>query len=655
MKYLLLFLLFAVNQPLLTAQPALIDSLRLELRQAEGDSARAYWMGRMVWHNLRYDLDTAQYYTTQGRGLTDKLKNPVTINSFRHYQGLIHRMRNDYAAAIDTFKIILDFHQQRNDSVRVTGPLFNLGVIYSALGDYATSMKYHQQELDIRYQLGEERLVANTLNSIGNLHNNQKDFQKAHATFSKAKNIAKRLADEDHLSIIYGNLGDNFVALGQLDSAEYYARESLRLNEEMERPWGMAYAMSLLTNIYSKHELWSTALNYGERALQIRREMKQPKDIAISLCDLAEVQSKIGQTQAGIDNIKEALVISDNLGTLEIRVTAYELLANLQAQRGDYQLAYQAQQRLQMARDSLLNIEKSKAVRELEIQYQVKAKERQVVNLQQENALKASAAQQEKRSRIAWTIAAILFALLAAIATLWYRQRLYKNQLINQQKNSLQQSRIYALEQNQQLLAYAATLQAQESERQRIAKDLHDSLGSLLASIRLHFRAIQQQMPQLDTSDIYTKTKSLLQKASDEVRRISHNMMPDELRLGLTTALAELVENHNATSTIQIQLTTEGTPTTPLSEQQNIMLYRIAQELLQNAIKHAAASHISVELLYKNQQVQLCVRDDGKGFEIEKVKQGLGFRSIQSRVAAIGGKLKINTKPQFGTKTVVII
>lgn len=638
-----------------TAQPAVLDSLQLELQKADTDSSRIYWMGRLVWHNLRYDLDSAQHYATTGRILAERQQRAKDINQFRHYQGLIHRIRSEYSAAIDCFKIVLRFHQEQKDTLRTTAPLFNLGVVYSYLGDYAKSMQYYQQELMVHKRYNQQPYIANSLNSIGNLYNNQQEYQKAYAAFINAKTIFEKENNKGQLATVFNNLGDNFNAMGQLDSAEIYALKSLQLDRELERPWGIGFSLALLTEIKREQKNWVSALNYANEALQIRRTTGHPKNIAYSLAHLANVQKELGQTSSAIKNTKEAIVIADSINALEILTQSYQLLAKLEAQQNNYQQAYAAQLAFQRHNDSLFNVDKSKAIEEIEVQYNLKEKEQEVQNLQRENKLKTNLATQERRSRMAWTIAALLLALLAAALTLWYRQRLYKNQLINHQKVSLQQSQISALEQQQKILAFAATLNAQEKERKRIAKDLHDSLGSLLATIRLHFKSIHHQTPTLHQSEAYLKTKSLLLQAGDEVRRISHNMMPDVLQLGLSTAIAELVEDLNVATPANIQFQQLGSCAGKITDQQSIMLYRITQELLQNALKHADAKNIWTQLICKAQQLQLIVEDDGKGFDKDTETYGLGLRSIRSRTEVINGHLQIDTNQTIGTTVIIVM
>ena len=195
----------------------------------------------------------------------------------------------------------------------------------------------------------------------------------------------------------------------------------------------------------------------------------------------------------------------------------------------------------------------------------------------------------------------------------------------------------------------------QEEERKRIAKDLHDGLGGLLATVKLQFGALQKEMQKISELNVYKKTNNLIDDACVEVRKIAHNMMPDALmKLGLYDAVKDMAENINENNKINIRVNNIGFEKR-LDETKEVMLYRIIQELLNNILKHAEAKNIIIQFSQHENELTLTVEDDGKGFDVETAinKGGLGLKSIRSRVDYLKGKLEVDSEMGVGSTTTV--
>lgn len=190
---------------------------------------------------------------------------------------------------------------------------------------------------------------------------------------------------------------------------------------------------------------------------------------------------------------------------------------------------------------------------------------------------------------------------------------------------------------------------AQEEERNRLGRDLHDSVGGMLGTIHLKLQALAQknQNPELQV------LKDLLLEGIKETRSLSHNLTPPHLEnLGLVQALTNQVELLNLNSTIRIKFFHRID--LPISITKEVMIYRIIMELLSNSLKHAKASEIFIQLLSKGDRLELMVEDDGIGFPVEPKKEGIGLKNIQNRVSYLNGELTIDSNPS-GTTTLISI
>lgn len=203
-----------------------------------------------------------------------------------------------------------------------------------------------------------------------------------------------------------------------------------------------------------------------------------------------------------------------------------------------------------------------------------------------------------------------------------------------------------------------ALIEGQENERKRVARELHDGLGQLFAAIRLNFEHLESCIAKGASEDMRARMTNLernINTAIGEVKGISHNLMPDLLeQFGLEAAMHDLVGNLNTADTVTLTLEVVELRE-DLSEPVSLSLYRMAQELITNAIRHSGASNIFVQLIDHGESVMLIVEDDGSGFDIETDSNGLGLRNIRSRAELLDGSVDIDSYAGRGTVTTIEI
>lgn len=215
----------------------------------------------------------------------------------------------------------------------------------------------------------------------------------------------------------------------------------------------------------------------------------------------------------------------------------------------------------------------------------------------------------------------------------------------------IQKQRIADLEQKNKLLALNSMIEGQESERLRIAQDLHDGLGGLLTTVKAHFNAIEREIANIKEMNIYAKTNQLIDEACVEVRRIAHDMVPYSLKMnGLEGVLSDIRQTVLGKG-IQCDVDIHNVKEEVLGEQKVVMIYRIIQEVVTNALKHSGASHMLIQLVGHENGLNVMIEDNGKGFDVNQLLQGkgLGLKSIESRVKYLEGTLNIDSTPNQGT------
>lgn len=197
----------------------------------------------------------------------------------------------------------------------------------------------------------------------------------------------------------------------------------------------------------------------------------------------------------------------------------------------------------------------------------------------------------------------------------------------------------------------------QENERKRIAGELHDGIGSTLATIKHVLTAATDSYNKNEKDKFYKTSTDLLDQACTDLRNLSHEMMPGSLlKLGLIAAIKEFLENISKSTNLKINFNTHGIDK-KLEEPIAIALFRIIQEAVNNICKHAAAKEVNIEIVKHKDTLNVMIEDDGKGFITDKPdgKTGIGLKNMESRVNYINGKFVIDSKPGHGTNLIIEI
>lgn len=239
------------------------------------------------------------------------------------------------------------------------------------------------------------------------------------------------------------------------------------------------------------------------------------------------------------------------------------------------------------------------------------------------------------------TIGMLLLAIAIILFVVFYQKRMLEEQLKRQ-----------SLEAGFQRRMLEVTLDSQENERKRVSADLHDSIGAMLSTIRLGLLSLVRK--EGISEDSITPTKQLLDETIDSLRTISRDLMPVTLqRFGLGQAVKEMCDRVSNTGGLTVLFEeTEGS--VRLSEKKEVMLFRIVQELLNNAIKHSGASKIVVQFFW-GQDLSITVCDNGRGFDYQKAREGksaghgLGLYTIENRARLINGTINFEESKKGST------
>jgi len=192
-----------------------------------------------------------------------------------------------------------------------------------------------------------------------------------------------------------------------------------------------------------------------------------------------------------------------------------------------------------------------------------------------------------------------------------------------------------------------ATVDTQEQERSEIGKELHDNVNQVLTTTKLYLDLALTNNELKD--ELITKSTRNIVSVINEIRQLSRSLMDPSIGdLGLIDSIYDLIENINLTQKLHVKLHADDRLEDLLNKNQKLTIFRIIQEALNNAIRHARASHVMITIKKEKQIIHLLIQDDGIGFEPSQVRKGAGLKNIQNRIYLINGSHSIETAPGKG-------
>lgn len=541
-----------------------------------------------------------------GKDTKDSTLMELKAQAYR-WKGMIYYMDEDYYEALPAFFEALKYYDY--DIGYVTVYMYtNIATIYTKINNLDQAIYYATKNASIAETGFPEMYKVQAYLGLVDIYLVKKDLQLATAYLDKVKPYMPDSIETTMNFGYYENRGRVFYLEQKFDSSFYYYKEAYK------------YATASNHNDYL-----NTALFY-----------------------LSNSALKLGMTQEAKKFGEENLAIAERLNAKEGKIGALLNLSDYYHKAGNSTKAYELLQKATDLKDSLLSENNIKQANTLGAMYETGKKQNEIIRLQNEKRLQSEEVQQKSTLNKIYisTIVGLLFFCYLAYRTIKSEQK------ITRQQQEIQNQKINELEKDKQLLRIDAMLKGQEEERGRIAKDLHDGLGGMLSGVKFSFVNMKENM-MLSRENVQSFDRSieLLDNTISELRKVAHNLMPETLvRFGLEESLKDFCSTIETSTGIRIVYQQLGEER-KLSTRAEIAVYRIVQELVNNALKYAEAKQIIVQLTKDNVKTSITVEDDGKGFDtsILETKKGAGFNNIRYRINYFKGTLDIISQPGNGT------
>lgn len=550
--------------------------------------------------------------------------------------GIVYTALGKYDSSVVFLNHALEKANKLKDEELKASTFHNLSSNYIATGDYTLALSYLTQATTIFEKEHNQQKFAKSCINLGDLYQKIGDKKSAEKFLLKAIKIAEDSKDKSLLAAAQNTYGIYLAGEGSFDSALVYFSNSAIIREEIKQFSELYWNYNNMGGIYYYLNQLDKALFYFNKSLEIARVINSESVIATVYNNIGSVLNQMKQFDKAIEQHLLALNLSEKINNSTIKKDALENLYLAYQNKGDYKKALDYHQQFTNYSDSIFSIEKAEQLANIQTKYETEYKVKEIEQEREVAKANAVAEGQKRRMLLLALIAVILIAVFGLILI-----------ALNNKKKKAE------LEIIAQKKIVEAIFEAEEKERARIAKDLHDGIVQNLTALKLAVNHAAKNSPAqvVELENI----SGDLEKTTKEVREISYQMMPVTLKeLGLIKALDELLQRNLTIANIQFEFNHFGLENR-LPEKIEVNVYRICQELINNSIKHSQASNISILLQIRNSTLQLTYEDDGVGFDANNVKKGIGLNSLNSRIEMIKGSLEFNDAEVSGTTAYIRI
>lgn len=578
-------------------------------------------------------------YLNQAKVVIESQPNKEGI--YWYYKALYIAKNDNKKNSIKAFDHSIDLLNKKKDSlsnVYLAHGLYHKAYNQVADNGYDIMVKVLTNDvIPIAQSIKNKELEAYYTSQLGLVFMSIGQFEKAIEFHEKAQSLldidSKETAEQ--LSI-YHNFVSAYCYLAQGDKAKVYLDNAKKIMSSVNQSSYFTQYFYQEAMYFTTKQQTANALNTLAKGIKNAEKYNQ-----IDLLQMLKFRVyNIYLMQKDYVKAKDVLLnlVNDKVliqEPLNKKIT-YQQLASVNEILENYTEALDWQKKVNALSDSIQNANLIEKINELEVIHQTNEKEKKIEWLEFQNQ-QSDLLNKNKQLQISLLIGSIV---LISIITLLVYSNFKKQKKLNSEIQRNHEREIDTIESKRKYEATVAVLNGEEKERQRIAQDLHDSLGGMLASIRMGLS--------LDKSLQNNEQIVKIDKAIAEVRRISRNLMPESLKnLGLETAMNELCDSM---SNPKLEITFESfniDKALPFLYQ--LAMYRITQEALSNCIKHAQATKVIVQISQNNELLSLTIEDNGVGFDIKESKTGHGLLNMKNRAKLLNATLEIVSEKGEGT------
>lgn len=560
------------------------------------------------------------------------------------YRGIIETNKNKLQEAKATLEQALRLLQQTTAGRKELHRVYtNIGNLSFLEGRYEEALQLQYKAIRAGQQYPDVDVNPLYANVAAILMHTGRSTESIKQYVESARLSALKKNDVNTLSKLYNNIALSFSLEKQWDSSIVYFRKALHVSERNDIASLKHLALGNIGIIYLEQKRNDSALLYLLQAkamdtLAIATARERARG-ALGVCYL-----NMGKAQLARPLLEEQYRLASGRGNRQDLREAYYNLSRLHGTEGDYRKGYTYAWDYIALNDSIAGNDVIDNVNRLEVKYRAAEKEKQLLA----NKLKLSEQQKALQAKDKWLWLSVV-AVLLLVPVIFLLLRNYR------QKRKLLSEKLRRLERDQSIRNLKSMIDGEEKERSRIAKELHDGLGAMISAAKMNLAVLDKAGQQPETQDLYQSTLHLLDEISGELRITAHNMMPVAITdRDLPAAIRHFCNYTGKSKKLQIEVQAYGAFAS-LPDTEQLAIYRIVQELINNVTKHAQAAMALVQLVLEESLLSITVEDDGRGFDYTEGEQagGVGLQSIKDRVKSRNGNISVSSRPGKGTSVYI--
>jgi two-component system NarL family sensor kinase len=507
----------------------------------------------------------------------------------------------------------------------------DIGKAWYLTGSYDSTAYYYNKAAGILSKINQADVLADNYNELATQYAKLKNYDKALELYNRVISYAPKNGSRRVLMAALNQVGLLYETKHNYREALNYFRQSFDISDSLDfvkkakENTSEAYSHNFMVDVMGSIKQKNESAQDILKTIDTKKALNDTLALTINYFNLGLVYKSKRMYPQSLDALQSCLQYATKINYTDMQASAVNEIADLYGQTGDYRQAL-IYLKKHMALNALSNTKNSKSIDELQTKYEITQREDQL--LQQ---------QFEITKRNYWMTGIVIFILLIlVIGFIYYKQTQLK------QRN----------------IAMQAIIAAEESERRRIAQDLHDSVSQTMSAAKINLTVIGGELPFVDDEQRkrFEKVINLVDYGFKEVRTISHNMMPWALhKTGLAQVVKQFIENIE-NEAIAINFFSRGFDA-PFDDTTEIILYRVLQESVNNVMKHANASRLDISLIRDKDNISLTIEDNGKGFDASNpgINKGMGLSNLRSRINFLNGKVELDSQVGKGTLVSVYI
>jgi signal transduction histidine kinase len=613
-----------------------IDSLK-NLYTNENDNLKKIKLLSLISREYTsVSIDSSLKYGLEGLKLSSTEPDSETVAQLYVSVAGIYFRKGEPKNSKPLFLKALKIRENLQDTLGIALIKANLSSFYGRYKKLDSAMMYGLEAIEEFEKKGNERYASMLKSNVAGLYQLKYNYDKALELYLESLEYSKKIEFHNFTATLYKNIAQIYDYKDDVENSIKSNKSAIEFAKKSNNNQIIAGSLTNLSNIYFNQGKSALGLKTAEEALQYAQKYNSETETNNLKYTLAKNYFKEQQFSRAEPLLKEVIPHYQETNDLRKLMTIHNNLALLTARkRNDKEMLI-----LKSLSDSLtatfLKETSKKSMAELEVKYQTEKKEKELLKTQAEKATTELELNEQRQLSYGLVGGLILFVLLGY--SLFQRnKRKHALSIAKQKEEGLQ-----------------AIIQAEENERTKIARELHDGVVQQIGSVILKSRSILENLEAIDTPESKELLRSL-EGSNQDLRNISHQMMPRALNeLGIIAALQDLLDGSLPLVNIESKFE-HFNISERLPQKIEITIYRVVQELINNIIKHSKATEVSVQLFKTGNDAILIVEDNGVGISNTKAKKGIGLLNISSRLDMVNGQVNFEPSPQSGTLVTIKI